>query len=90
VKYKPGEHLSGEIRWYFRRNEEHAEISEILEETWAAVRCLSDTERSVEQGVSKLVDARKFVEKHIKNTYLKYVQAPVGAKPELVAWMELV
>ncbi len=90
VKYKPGEHLSGEIRWYFLRNEKHAEISEILEETWAAVRCLPDTERSAEQGVSRLAEARKSVEKHIRNTYLRDVQAPVGAKPELVAWMELV
>jgi hypothetical protein len=36
-----------------------------------------------------LADARKTVENHIKNTYLKDVQAPVGAKPELIGWMEI-
>jgi len=91
VKYKPGEHSAGEVRWYFYfQDAETYRVSEILEETWAAVRCLPDTERTVEQGVSRLAEARKAVEKHIKNTYLKDVQAPVGAKPELVAWMELV
>ena len=29
------------------------------------------------------------VEKHIKNTYLKRVDAPVGVKPALKCWMEL-
>ncbi|MFL5243135.1 MAG: helicase-related protein [Gemmataceae bacterium] len=32
---------------------------------------------------------RATLEKHIKNTYLKSVQAPVGVKPVLTAWMEL-
>ena len=27
--------------------------------------------------------------KHIKNTYLKQVQAPIGVKPVLKCWMEL-
>ncbi len=71
------------------RDAESGRISEVIEETWAAVRCLPDKERSVEQGVSRWAEARKSVEKHIKNTYLKDIQAPVGAKPELVAWMEI-
>jgi hypothetical protein len=87
-KYQPGKHPAGEIRWYFR-DPESRKISEVLEETWAAVRCLPDTARTVEQGVSRLAEARKAVEKHIKNTYLKDVQAPVGAKPELIGWMEI-
>jgi len=29
------------------------------------------------------------VDKHITNTYLKKVQAPIGVKPVLKAWMEL-
>lgn len=36
-----------------------------------------------------LSDIRKKIEKHIKNTYLKKVQAPIGIKPILKAWMEL-
>ena len=36
-----------------------------------------------------LRDIRLKIEKHIKNTYLKQVQAPVGVKPTLKCWMEL-
>ncbi len=36
-----------------------------------------------------LRELRLKVEKHIKNTYLKQVQAPVGVKPVLKCWMEL-
>ena len=36
-----------------------------------------------------LSDIRAKVEKHIKNTYLKKVNAPVGVKPILKCWMEL-
>jgi superfamily II DNA or RNA helicase len=36
-----------------------------------------------------LSEIRAKVEKHIRNTYLKSIQAPVGIKPLLKAWMEL-
>ena len=36
-----------------------------------------------------LLDIRKRVEKHVKNTYLKRVDAPLGVTPRLVCWMEL-
>ena len=87
-KYDPQQHAQNEVKWYFR-DAETGKISEVLEETWTAVRCAMDTERIIEQGVTKLAPARKAIEKHIKNTYLKDIQAPVGAKPQLVAWMEI-
>ena len=34
-------------------------------------------------------EIRAKVEKQIKNDYLKRVQAPIGVKPVLRAWMEL-
>ena len=36
-----------------------------------------------------LSQIRKKVDKYIKDTYLKKVQAPQGVKPTLKAWMEL-
>ncbi len=36
-----------------------------------------------------LAEIRSKIETHIKNTYLKSVQAPVGVKPALKAWLEL-
>ncbi len=88
VRYDPSKHSGGEVRWYFR-DAETGNVSEVLEHTWAAVRCSQDTLRVVEQGVAQLADARKAIEKHIKNTYLRDVMAPIGAKPVLVAWMEI-
>jgi hypothetical protein len=36
-----------------------------------------------------LKDIRASVLKHIKDTYLKRVDAPVGVKPKLKCWMEI-
>ena len=36
-----------------------------------------------------LVHARTQVERHIKDTYLKKVNAPIGVRPILKCWMEL-
>lgn len=36
-----------------------------------------------------LVDARNKVRRHIKNTYLKRIDAPVGVRPGLRCWTEL-
>ena len=91
VKYEkaePAAEHTSEVRWYFW-DAETQKVSELLEDTWTAVRCNKDTKRIVKQGVTKLAPARKAIEKHIKNTYLKDAQAPIGAKPILLAWMEL-
>ncbi len=87
-KFDPERHPQGEVKWYFR-DAETGKVAEVLEQTWTAVRCTQGTERKVEQGVTNLADARKAIEKHIKNTYLKDIQAPIGAKPVLLAWMEI-
>jgi len=87
-KYDPEQHPQGEVKWYFLEARTK-KISEVMEETWTAVRCKKNTARIVEQGVTKLAPARKAIEKHIKNTYLKDIQAPIGAKPTLIAWMEI-
>jgi hypothetical protein len=33
--------------------------------------------------------ARKKIEAHIRNTYLKSLQAPLEPQPALIAWMEV-
>ena len=87
-QYKPEKHPPGEVRWYFW-DEETGKVSEQLEDTWSAVRCTPGTERNVVKGVTRLADARKKIEKHIRNTFLRDVQAPIGMKPTLLAWMEV-
>jgi len=91
VKYDkadPAKEQTNEVRWYFW-DAQTQKVTETLEETWTAARCGKDTRRIVEKGVTSLAPARKTIEKHIKNTYLKDVQAPIGAKPVLLAWMEI-
>jgi hypothetical protein len=53
------------------------------------VRCDPETPRRVVVDQEKLSETRKSIEKHIAKTYLRKVQAPVGVKPILRAWMEL-
>jgi hypothetical protein len=53
------------------------------------IRSVPATPRHVILDKKLLTDTRAVVEKHIKNTYLKQVQAPVGVEPLLKAWMEL-
>jgi superfamily II DNA or RNA helicase/HKD family nuclease len=79
---------SGASRWYLYdiATEEIAEDAPSINNI---VRCDVDTARRTEIAQPTLTEIRQLIEKHIKNTYLKQVQAPVGVKPVLKAWMEL-
>jgi superfamily II DNA or RNA helicase len=84
---------SGDVAWYLytladeKVREAPADIS--ANAIADLIRSTPDTPRHVEIERPTLATARKMVEKHIKNTYLKSAQAPVGVKPALKAWMEL-
>ena len=53
------------------------------------IRSTPDTPRKHDIPNQTLSEIRAKVEKYIKNSYLKQVQAPIGVKPRLKAWMEL-
>jgi hypothetical protein len=78
----------GSTRWYLydlaskKIIEEPAEIIEFI-------RSGPDTPRRTVLEAKTLSDIRAEIEKHIKNGYLRQVQAPVGVKPSMKAWMEL-
>ena len=79
---------AGDAKWYLVDLESDAvmeDASRILE----FVRCEHETQRRVQVDQEKLSEVRISVEKHIARTYLRKVQAPVGVKPILNAWMEL-
>jgi hypothetical protein len=61
----------------------------IRQEIHAYIRCQPDTPRRVEMTAEALRTVRLKIEQHIKNTYLKQMQAPVGVRPTLKCWMEL-
>lgn len=79
---------AGDVKWYLADLDGDAvmeEASRIIE----FIRSDPDTPRRVQVDQEKLAEVRKAVEKHIAKTYLRKVQAPVGVKPVLKAWMAL-
>ena len=79
---------AGDIQWYLYTLGD----GEILDDPAAIanfIRSTPDTPRKSVMDQDDLIAIRKKMDKHLKNTYLKKVQAPVGVNPVLVCWMEL-
>jgi superfamily II DNA or RNA helicase len=79
---------AGTARWYLYELDRDV-ILEEPGEIVASIRSKPDTPRKCTCEEKNLVELRGKIEKHIKNTYLKRVDAPVGVKPALRCWMEL-
>jgi hypothetical protein len=79
---------AGTTRWYLVDLDRDA-ILEEPREIIASIRSAPDTPRRCAMEQQTLADIRSKAEKHIKNTYLKRVDAPQGVKPALRCWMEL-
>jgi hypothetical protein len=79
---------AGTTRWYLYDLDRDA-ILEEPGEIVASIRSKPETPRQCTTEEKTLVDLRAKVEKHIKNSYLKRVDAPLGVKPALRCWMEL-
>lgn len=79
---------AGSTRWYlydFERDVILEEPGDIV----GSIRSELQTPRICTTDEKALVDTRSKVETHIKNTYLKRVDAPAGVRPSLKCWMEL-
>ena len=79
---------AGDVRWYlydFADEKIIEDPTEIIE----FIRSTPETPRVCNMDQDPLVAARKKLDDHIKKQYLRKVQAPVGVKPVLRAWMEL-
>ena len=79
---------AGTTRWYLYDLDRKAIFDE-PGEIVTSIRSKPDTPRRCTMEQKTLIEIRANVEKHIKNGYLKQVQAPAGVKPTLKAWMEL-
>ncbi len=79
---------AGFTHWYLY-NITDGKIADEPTEIIELIRCATETPRHCVIPKETLSDIRKKIENHIKNTYFKRVQAPVGVKPILKAWMEL-
>jgi hypothetical protein len=79
---------AGVVAWYLYE----VETGNIVEEPTqiaALIRSTPETSRHCVIEKQALAEIRGKIERHIKNTYLKSVQAPIDVKPALKAWMEL-
>jgi len=79
---------AGTTRWYLYDLNSEA-ILEEPGEIVASIRSAPDTPRKCTAEEMTLVELRGKMEKHIKNSYLKRVDAPIGVNPALRCWMEL-
>lgn len=79
---------AGMTRWYYYRFE-RGDILEEAGEIVGQIRSKRETPRHCVTPHVRLKEIRATIEKHIKNTYLKQVQAPINVKPVLRCWMEL-
>lgn len=79
---------AGTTRWYFY-DLDRGVILEEPGEIVGSIRSKPQTPRRCTTEQKTLVEIRAKVEKHIKNTYLKRIDAPIGVKPALRCWMEL-
>ena len=79
---------AGSTRWYLYDLDRDV-ILEEPGEIVASIRSKPKTPRKCITEEKTLLEIRAKVERHVKNTYLKRVDAPVGVKPSLKCWMEL-
>ncbi len=79
---------AGSTRWYFY-DLGRGDILEEPGEIVGSIRSTPETSRRCEIDEETLLDARAKVKSHIKNSYLKRIDAPVGVGPALKCWMEL-
>lgn len=79
---------AGVTQWYLYEIDSQ-EINEGLESSIKSVRCEPPEPRACSMEHPTLKEIRNAVRSHIKNTYLKSLNAPPHAKPELVCWMEI-
>jgi hypothetical protein len=78
----------GDVSWYLYDLADGS-ISEEAPDIVGLIRSTPDTPRMTSAEQTSLSEIRGAVEKHITKTYLRKVQAPLGVKPTLRAWLEL-
>jgi hypothetical protein len=82
----------GDSRWFFFdiETEEILDGVGLMPQMHTIIQCESDSERVVSLEDQQLRDVKKKVEKRIKNTIMRTLQAPAkGAKPRLVCWLNI-
>ena len=84
----PGDDTPGECRWYLR-DETTGAVDELVHGVWTAVRCDPGTPRAFSRTREGFAASRKAIERHIRNTYMRSANPPIGHEPRLLAWMAI-
>ena len=79
---------AGTAQWYFV-DLDSGEISHDPQRIARLIRSTPETTRRCQADQAQLSEVRQKIEKEIKNTYFRNMQAPAGVKPVLKAWMEV-
>lgn len=79
---------AGTTRWYYY-DLDREEIIDDLAEILSSIRSKPTTSRNCSMEQKSLIDIRSEIQKHITNSYLKRLDAPLGVKPLLKCWMEV-
>ena len=79
---------SGEIRWYFY-NSDTDEVVADVDGIWPEVRCGENASRHTASEQQTLREVLRKIEHHIRKTYLLSIQAPLGTRAKLIAWLEV-
>ena len=79
---------AGTTRWYLYDLDSETIVEE-AGEIVPSIRATPATPRRRTMEEDVLLDIRKRIDTHIKNSYLKRVDAPIGVKSRLRCWMEL-
>lgn len=79
---------SGFTKWYLY-NLQTEQITDEPPPIDAWIDSTPETPRHCTLPQETLIEIRKKLDRHVKNTYLKKVQAPITVKPTLKAWLEL-
>jgi superfamily II DNA or RNA helicase len=82
------ENGNGELRWYFW-DAEKDKVIEGVENIHKAIRAAHDTPRHTVRSWNERKDARKKIETHIRNSYLRAINADQNYRYKLVCWMEV-
>jgi hypothetical protein len=79
----------GFIKWYFL-DTSSGEINEQTYDIWHLIKSEKDTSRVLKISEGEFTAIKKTVDAYINKSYMKAIQAPVGIKPRLVTWMQLI
>lgn len=79
---------SGICKWYLLNIEDNV-IEEFTYNIWKQIKSSEQEIRIVSITAGDFIKYKKVIDNHIRKTYLKAVQAPIGVKQKLISWMEL-